>query len=98
MIMIKIEFKKLENNNLEITEKMLNDILSHMKRQDELIERLKPYRDFIYNVIITPENWNSKETGYELHSHTKQELYENLYILRNRIIEEKGDDNDVDSD
>lgn len=90
--MIRIYFSKLENGNLEITEKMLNDILSHMKRQDELIEQLKPYRDFIYNVIITPENWNLKESGYELHSHTKQELYEKIFVLRNKIISEMRDD------
>ena len=63
-----------------------------LKEKDIEIERLKYYRDFIYNVIITPENWNSHETGYVLHSHTKQELYENLYKLRNKIISEMRDD------
>ena len=38
--MIKIYFNKLENGNLEITENMLNDILSYMKRQEKEIERL----------------------------------------------------------
>ena len=37
--MIRVYFKKLENGNLEITEKMLNDILSYMKRQDKEIEK-----------------------------------------------------------
>ena len=38
--MIRIYFSKLKNGNLEITEKMLNDILSHMKIQDNEIKRL----------------------------------------------------------
>lgn len=45
MKMIRIYFSKLKNNNLEITEKMLNDILSHMKTQDKEIERLNNILD-----------------------------------------------------
>lgn len=43
--MIRIDFKKLENGNLEITEKMLNDILSHMKRQDNIIDKINKLYD-----------------------------------------------------
>lgn len=39
--MIKIEFSKLKNGNLEITEDMLNGILSYMKRQENYIKQLK---------------------------------------------------------
>lgn len=45
-MMIRVYFKKLENGNLEITENMLNDILSHMKRQDDIIDKINKLYDY----------------------------------------------------
>ncbi len=49
--MIRVYFKKLENSNLEITEKMLNDILSYIKRQENEIKTLEQENRFLKQCI-----------------------------------------------
>ena len=56
--MIRVYFKKLENGNLEITQDMLTDILSHMKRQDKEKIKLNNIIEDLYDSI-----------HHELHGH-----------------------------
>lgn len=62
--MIRIYFSKLKNNNLEITENMLNDILSYMKRQDKEIERLKERLDIAQTAYLSLDEKINKAIEY----------------------------------
>lgn len=52
----------------------------------EEIEKLNKYKNFIKSINITLEPWSRYEKGYELHNITKQELYKELYELRQEIL------------
>ena len=48
--MIKVYYNRLENDNIEMTRKMLTDILSYMKKQDKDITILKAENIILQNV------------------------------------------------
>lgn len=78
----KIFLKYLEEKDKEIDR--LNDVVNELIVKKE---NLMKYKRFIYNIIITPCDWN-KQSHYQLHNYTKQNLYEQLYNLRKEIIDE----------
>lgn len=58
--MIKVYCNKLENGNLEITQDMLTDILSYMKRQDNIINGIE---DILKTLMFDSNNLNHRLTA-----------------------------------
>lgn len=79
--MIRVFFSKLDNGNLEITEKMLNDILSYIKRQDKEIERLNNIIDNSRDYIMNNQSGGESENGH-FHINFDGDIWELYELLR----------------